>query len=178
MKLRCFSCGAIGSADAFTNDANARELLAVATKLPHPLPPIMLHYLTMFRPEKTMLSWGKALRLTKDLAALVAAGTIQVEKKVARPCPPRLWALGIEQVTERRDRLRLPLKNHNYLKQIVYDLADREDARNEAAYHQAAAAGNHRTYQLPEPEPDDGLLPIERKMLAQGIQPPHLKKME
>lgn len=176
MKLRCFACGAMGSAEAFTNDSIARELLAVATNLPHPLPPIILNYLAMFRPEKTMLTWPKALRLTKDLAALVATGTVQVEKKAARPCPPRLWAQAIEQVIERRDRLSLPLKNHNYLKQIVYDLADRQDARNEAGYHQAAAAGNHRTYQ--PPEPDDGLLPIERRMLEQGIQPLHLKKIE
>jgi len=139
-----------------------------------------LNYLALFRPEKTALSWSRALTVAKDLHALVSAGTIQIEKKVARPCSPQQWVAGIEEMLARRDRLRLPMKNHNYLREIVYEAADRTDAKNEAAYHRAAQSGNVRPYQPKGPEPlgEGGLLPIELEMQKRGMELPKLKKVE
>ncbi|MDH4317917.1 MAG: hypothetical protein OEV64_05960 [Desulfobulbaceae bacterium] len=181
MKLRCPSCGATASADAYNNDAQARELLALAVTFPQPVAKVLLNYLALFRPEKTALSWSRALTIALELHALVSAGTIQVDKKVARPCNPHQWAAGIEEMLARRDGgLRLPMPNHNYLKKIVYEAADQADAKNEAAYHQAAQSGNLRSYQPKGPEPlgDDGLLPIEREMKKRDMQLPQLKKVE
>ena len=179
MKLRCPSCGATASADAYNNDARARELLALAVTFPQPVAKVLLNYLALFRPEKTALSWSRALTLARELHALVSAGAIQVDKKVARPCNPHQWAAGIEEMLARRDRLIIPMKNHNYLKEIVYEAANRADAKNEAAYHQAAQSGNLRSYQPKGPEPldDDGLLPIEREMKKRDMQLPQLKKV-
>ena len=180
MKLICPSCGAIAGADAWTNDATIREFLGVLVKLPTPVGEIVLNYLSLFRPGARALTWKKALRITGELAALIGPGTVQVQGKVARPCPPRLWAMALEQMVERRETLQLPIKNHNYLKQIAYSLADQEDARGESMRNRAERSGNHRSYEPKGPEPlaDDGLLPMEREMLKKGVTPPHLKQEE
>ncbi len=141
MKLICPGCGSVASAESWQNDALCREtMLAVAT-LPAPLPKAVLGYLSLFRPGKRALTWKKAGRLTKELAVLAASGHVQVQGKVARPCPARIWALAMEQMQERRDSLRLPMPNHNYLKQIAWELADREDAGQEKTIRQDEAQG-------------------------------------
>ncbi len=34
-----------------------------------------------------------------------------------------MWVVGIEQMVEQRNKLTLPLNNHNYLRAIVYGIA-------------------------------------------------------
>ncbi len=171
MKLRCPACGAVASADAWENDAIARELMQDFLSLPAPVSKVLLGYLSLFRPDKRALSWRKALRLTRELSSLVTAGHVQVQGKVARPCPDRIWAAGMEQMIERRASLSLPLRNHNYLRKIVWGMADAEDARNEARVRQSETAPTrHR-------QPDDGLLPMEREMLKRGMKIPGLREV-
>lgn len=142
MKLICPGCGSVASAETWLNDALCRETMMAVVKLPHPLPQSTLGYVSLFRPSKRALTWKKAKRLVNELATLVAAGHIQVQGKVSRPCPPRIWALAMEQMMERRDSLRLPMPNHNYLKQIVWELADRDDAGQEKTIRQQEAQGH------------------------------------
>lgn len=131
MKLICPSCGAIASADAWINDELCRATLALVASLPTPLPKTVLGYLSLFRPGKTGLTWKKALRLAEEIARLTACGYVNVQGKVDRPCPPRIWVQAMEQMVEKRITLSLPLKNHNYLRQVAWQLADQEDARSE-----------------------------------------------
>lgn len=136
MKLICPSCGLTASAEAWINDAAARDLLLAVATLPAPLPKVVLPYLAIFRPERQALRWDKAGKIVAELAGMIALGHVQVQGKVARPCPPRIWAAAMEQMVERRDSIRRPLPNHNYLKQVAWQLADEEDGRNEAATEQ------------------------------------------
>lgn len=144
MKLICPGCGLIASAEAMANDAACRETLQAVAGLPAPLPPLALQYLSLFRPEKTALSWTKAARIARELAALVAGGHVQVDKKAARPCPARLWAQAIEEMLGRRERLERPLKNHNYLRAVTYGLADQADAQAEKRVREAEQSGSYR----------------------------------
>lgn len=131
MKLVCPSCGLTASAEAWLNDAAARELLLAVATLPAPLPKTCLPYLGLFRPETRALSWAKAGKIVAELALLAAAGHVQVQGKVARPCPPRILSAAMEQMVERRDSIRRPLPNHNYLRQVAWQLADEADAKDE-----------------------------------------------
>lgn len=133
MKFVCPSCGLTASAEAWINDAAARYLLLAVASLPHPLPKATLLYLGLFRPEKQALRWEKAGKIVAGLAKLTGPGHVQVQGKVARPCPPRIWAQAMEQMIERREAIRRPLPNHNYLKQVAWQLADEEDARGETS---------------------------------------------
>lgn len=164
MKLTCPSCGAIASLDAWDNDARWRELLQVASSLPAPLPPAVLGYFSLFRPAKSALTVKKALRLAGEIKGMVETGHIQVQGKVARNSTPAQWANGMEQMVERRGALSLPLKNHNYLRQIVWQLADDADRAREAAIRNNELAGNRQTR---DPQPEGGMSELMKKYLEQ-----------
>lgn len=142
MKLICPGCGATASAEAMTNDEAARKTLAVICQMQPPLPVIVLPYLSLFRPEKSALGWAKALRLAQELAELVGKGWVQVEKKPARRCQARIWAQAMEEMLARRDKLTRPMPNHNYLRDVAYTIADREDAAQEKKTVEAERAGD------------------------------------
>lgn len=142
MKLVCPECGATGSAAMFTNDAEIREVLAAIVKLPAPVVGAILPYLSLFRPESRALSWKKARRLVVELAALVAANSVQIQGKPARPCAAYMWAEAMEAMVARRYRLQLPLKNHNYLKTVAWPIADAADADIERKRNEAEKTGS------------------------------------
>lgn len=144
MKLTCPACRAVASADAWANDKTIAQSMHTVANLPHPMGPVTLPYLALFRPEKGSSSWAKILRLVKELADLAATGTVKAPGKPARPCPARIWTMAMEQMLEQRDSLRGALKNHNYLKQVAWGLADQEDARQEQQRNQAEISGHHR----------------------------------
>ena len=170
MILICPSCGAAHSAEGWENDATARQALQASTKLPESVNSVLLAYLGLFRPAKQALRWSKSLKMITELSAMIAQGHIQIQGKVARPCPPHLWAQAMDAVTDRRATLTLPLKNHNYLRQVAYQIADQADAGRERNQHQQVLTGNaqaHRDVQPPAPDaPNDGLSQLERQWLA------------
>ena len=144
MKLVCPCCGATASAEAWANDAEAREALALACGLPEPVVRRVLSYLGLFRPAGQALRWQRAARLIATLADLASSGHVQVQGKPARPCGPEIWAAGMEQMGAQRERLSLPLKNHNYLRQVVWQLADQADAARESERIRDEKSGNYR----------------------------------
>lgn len=144
MILVCPSCGATHSAEAWENDLVARKTLAAQATLPREVSAVLLPYLALFRPDKRALSWSRTLKVMAELAALVAPGWVQVQGKPARECPPRVWAQGMEQMVERSATLQRPLKNHNYLRLVVWQLADQVDAGRERHQYHEVASGEQR----------------------------------
>lgn len=132
MNGTCQTCGTVAPIEWFMADTEYRRICAILVELPKDVQPVVFHYLGLFRPVTgRAMQAKKATRLLSEIKALVAAGHVQVDRKVARPCPPRLWAQAIEQMIERRDRLSLPMPNHQYLMKIAWDLADQADAAAE-----------------------------------------------
>jgi len=128
----CQSCGTSAPIEWFLADAEYRKMTAIVAELPREVAPLIFNYLSLFKADTSRkIQPRKAVRLATELKTLVAAGYVQVDRRVTRPCPPRIWALAIEQMIERRDRLTLPMPNHNYLKSIAWDLADKADAQQE-----------------------------------------------
>lgn len=132
MNGTCQTCGTVAPIEWFLAEAEYRQICAALIELPKDVQAVVFHYLGLFRPVTgRAIAAKKAGRLLAEIRAMVATGYVQIDKKAARPCPPRIWAKAIEQMAERRDRLNLPMPNHNYLKSIAYDLADVEDAKAE-----------------------------------------------
>lgn len=168
MILTCPSCGATASAAAWENDMAAREALQAMIALPAPVARQVLGYMGLFRPDTRALTWKKAKTITTDLAALVAPGHVQVQGKPARPCPPHVWAAGMEQMVDRAATLQRPLKNHNYLRQIVWQLADQADAGREQLQRRSEADGSARANRMTPPDPPvvEELSQLQRQYLA------------
>ena len=144
MKLVCPCCGATASAESWENDMEARKTMQAIVALPREVALESLFYLGLFRPAQRALSWKAALRIVQELSELVAAGHVQVKGKPSRPCPPDVWAVGMRQMVAQRDTIARPLKNHNYLRQVVWQLADKLDADLEARRYQEERNGNAR----------------------------------
>lgn len=111
MKLsRCPVCHAHLHLDALVNDDAAREMLALLAPLDGGLGRALVAYIGLFRPEKSDLSFSRALKLTNETLALT---------------PNHDWlrvALGQTITSIRNARSEgqaRSLTNHNYLKKVL-----------------------------------------------------------
>jgi len=160
----CPACGAVASAEAWRNDAIQREIQALSIQLPKPVQEFLVHYLALFRPPGRALSWPRVRRVVAELAALVHEGKVTWERRPPRRCPPEIWARAMAEMIERKGGFKAHFTNHNYLRKIAYDLADRADAEAEARRRRAEA--EHRRPEPREEEPD--LTPEEvRRIIAE-----------
>ena len=129
MRLVCPSCGAMHSLEAWENDRMAREAMGKMASLPAPVLSWALPYLALFRPYKKGLSWKKAGKLLDELVELTKGQVITWKGRKGR-INQEIWARALEE-TVNSDVAR-PLKNHNYLKAVASDLAEKQTARTEA----------------------------------------------
>ena len=165
MKLTCPCCGAVASVEAWQNDLEARAVLASAIKLDEPIPRQLLPYLGLFRPKERALSWKRAARLIMELSALVATGHVHVHGRPDRPCPPSVWAMAMEQMAERGESISRPMTNHNYLRQVAWQLADKLDADIEARQYREERDGTAQAERRHERQDEVKLTDAERKTL-------------
>lgn len=152
MRATCPDCGAQGHLAAFFVEDDGKRLAALLADMPPGLGRAALGYLGLFKPVKTALRLARAVKLLQELSALVASGAVCRDERngVRRPASPGQWAAGIEQMLAQRGSLSLPLDSHNYLRAVVFGVADKADAAVErqreadarSGRHLAAAAGN------------------------------------
>jgi len=128
VRLICPACGSIASAEAYTNDDDARAALAVVSALPAGLPVKGLVYLGYFRKPNAgrALSWNRVRRLAEELRDLVTSPDIQWDGRRILPNRVEYWARALDDLAAREasGKLRRPLENHNYLRAMAYGLAD------------------------------------------------------
>jgi len=125
MILTCPSCGASASLEAWANDREWRDLIALLPKIPAQLQGRAISYLGLFRSgssaaKRRALKPAKAFKVLTGLLDLVNAGTVHWEQGETRPAPVDLWAEALDAVIERRPGA---LTNHNYLKHTAWDMA-------------------------------------------------------
>lgn len=116
MKLcRCPVCHSNLHLDALVQDDAARELLGELTKMNAGLARIMVAYIALFRPEKSDLSWNRALKLTTETLAMASSADLLREA---------LTETVMKLRASRTDGKVRPLTNHNYLKRVLESYAD------------------------------------------------------
>lgn len=141
MKLTCPGCGQSMPIEALLADGEAREVMAIALRLPAELAPRLLRYLALFRAPSRGLAWDRAQRLLAELAAPIERGNLARNGRTW-PAPRDYWIAALDQVLDGRDRLVLPLKSHGYLFEVVVGIASKGEARAEAKREEAARAGS------------------------------------
>ncbi|KAA0257199.1 hypothetical protein FHQ18_11585 [Deferribacter autotrophicus] len=144
MRLVCPSCGAMHSIEAFINDEQARKFLSVIVSLNSSLQKNVLNYLTYFRPESGKgLRWSKAVRLLEELKSLIEAEYVEWDRKKPIKNDTCYWINALDKMIDSPPK-RLPLKNHNYLRVIVYEIAEEEDKRLEEERERMRRSGWNR----------------------------------
>jgi hypothetical protein len=104
----------------------------------------VIGYLRLFKPAKTALRTARAIKLMQQLLDLVNAGSVCRDERggMRRPASPATWTAAIEQMLAGRDKLVLPLDNHNYLRAIAFGIADSADAAAERKTEAQRRVGN------------------------------------
>lgn len=137
----CPSCGFTGEIEAFFIEPEAKRAIARVAALEPAIGKVIGPYLRLFASGKRGLQMRRAVKLIDDLVALVEAGDVCRDERVGvrRPATPAMWAAGIEQMLA--TPLNGGLENHNYLRKVVFGLADSADAQAERQREENARAG-------------------------------------
>jgi len=159
MRATCPACGAQAHVTAFFVEDDGKRLAALLAGMEPELGRAVLGYLGLFKPHKTALRLARAVKLVQELLVLVETGTVCRDERggVRRAATPGLWAQGIEIMLAQRATLTLPLDNHNYLRSVVFGLADKADAAMERQREADARAGRHRGGASPAVMPETPL---------------------
>ncbi|WP_305042399.1 hypothetical protein [Geoalkalibacter sp.] len=112
MNLTCPSCYATHALEAYVQTDAQRELLAALVKAPPEVFRPLVSYLGLFRPPSRALAPERALRLVGEVLALCESSGSQALAAAL--------VETVEALRRKREQGQLkPLKNHNYLKQVL-----------------------------------------------------------
>lgn len=130
MRVRCRACGAVASLDALVDDEAAAEALKLAFGL-SPIGPLLTRYLGLFRPSKSVLTWPRVATLLGELLPAIQSCRVERDGKVI-DAPHEAWATALEKVVAARDAgaLKVPLRSHGYLLEVVITEAARHQVRS------------------------------------------------
>lgn len=120
MNIKCPNCGAVHSLDSLINDTDASAVLRAVLEMDVEMGKAAIRYVGLFRPAKSQLSWSRTAKLLNELLPMMKAQTA-VRDGVSYPAPAEAWLHGFNETVNARDqgRLKLPLKSHGYLLEIV-----------------------------------------------------------
>ena len=120
MNIKCPNCGAVHSLDSLINDADASAVLRAVLEMDAEMGKAAIRYVGLFRPAKSQLSWSRTAKLLNELLPMIKSQEA-VRDGVSSPAPAEAWLHGFNETVNARDqgRLKLPLKSHGYLLEIV-----------------------------------------------------------
>lgn len=120
MNIKCPNCGAVHSLDSLINDADASAVLRAVLEMDAEMGKAAIRYVGLFRPAKSQLSWARTAKLLNELMPMIKAQEA-VRDGVSFPAPAEAWLHSFNETVNARDqgRLKLPLKSHGYLLEIV-----------------------------------------------------------
>lgn len=156
MKITCPCCYSDFPIEAGFSDADGKRLAALMVEFEPALGRAVLAYLRLFKPAKTSLRVSRAISIVSELLDLVRAGTVCRDERngLRRPAPTSVWIAGIEQMLA-QPGIETPLDGHNYLRKVVFALADQVDAKAERAREDARKAqGAARVGVSPQASPE------------------------
>jgi len=133
MHATCPDCGCRAPLASFFVEDDGKRLALLVADMPPVLGRAALSYLALFKPAKQGLRLSRAVQLIQSLSDLIKQGTVCKDERsgVRRAATVNHWATGIETMLNQRASLSLPLDNHNYLRSVVFGLADKADAQLE-----------------------------------------------
>jgi hypothetical protein len=146
MQVCCPVCSAEFPIEAGLVEGDAKRLAAVLADLEPVVARALIGYLRLFKPPKTALRVARAVKLAREVVDLIDAGEVSRDERTGmrRSAAPAMWAAGMEQMAQKRESLTLPLDGHNYLRVVVFALAEQQAARAEARAEEAKRTGQHR----------------------------------
>ncbi|MCW5300884.1 hypothetical protein DXT88_22180 [Herbaspirillum lusitanum] len=149
--VTCPNCRVVMSMDLMlTEDAPRDALHAIIDAHPagNTFIKPLLRYVGLFAPEKSQLNHRRMAALINELVPSIRAAQVERNGRTWA-CPIAYWQMGFEQVLAQRDagQLRLPLKSHGYLFEVLAGMANRAEgaAEKKTESQRAGHAGQGST---------------------------------
>lgn len=177
MRLSCPHCGGVTSLELLVQDGCARGFGARALSMPPEIAKRLMLYLSLHAsPKRGALPWDRAEKLLAELAEhILAARVTRHGRTWAAPLP--YWAAALDQILDQRETLRLPLKGHGYLYEIVAATAQRAEGRGERqqidrarGVTPMAAHPSHRPARQPDEAPRQRISDKDRAALRAALK--------
>lgn len=145
MKLRCPNCGHAAELVHFANEEAARHVVVLVAGLPKSIGPLSLRYIGLFKPTQRSLSWDRTFKLLRVLKVDIDAGRIERHARIW-VVTEQDWVDAMTTTLERADigKVKLPLKNHAYLYEILSSKANSAEAREEQKIEEKRQQAQHR----------------------------------
>ncbi|MDA5607038.1 hypothetical protein [Pasteurella multocida] len=118
MKVKCSACGAVYSLDALVANQAASDALNAALLVNGELGKALIGYLGLFRPLKSSLTFERVATLLNELTPMIQTGKISRDGR-EYAAPAEAWIYAINQMLATRQTLKLPMKSHGYLLEII-----------------------------------------------------------
>lgn len=172
MQLTCPCCLTRFPIAAGFADDDGKRLAAQLADMEPVLARATIGYLRLFKPAKQQLRAVRAAHIVKELRALVDVGRVSRDERtnIWRPATPALWAEGIEQMLAEAGNLTLPITAHNYLRVVVFGLADKADAARERQREADLKAGRHLAGNGSSAKATNPAAPSRRSMLRERLR--------
>ncbi|MAL01359.1 MAG: hypothetical protein CL536_04330 [Alcaligenaceae bacterium] len=122
----------------------------------------LLAYLGLFAPAKQAIRYERMAGILEQLVPMIRSAQVQRNGRTWS-APVDYWRQGLEEVVARghQGALKLPLKSHGYLLEVVSQLASKDDSKRETALERqragvsgtgtAPARVNHPVSSTPKP---------------------------
>ena len=178
MQIGCPNCGARMSLEVALNDIEARKALAAALSMPGQLGDRTLRYIGLFRPVQRSLTWPRFHKLLNELLVQIKGRSV-TRNSITWPAPLETWEMALDQIMENRDTLRLPLKSHGYLFEIVAGIANQaagvqERKTEQRKVNQAQQRGKQPDHLQGGQQRSGGPVKMAEhlKSVTKGVKPP------
>jgi len=164
MKLgRCPICHSHIQLEALIQDDAGSELLGLLANLGRPLARPLVQYLGLFRPAKQDLSNARALKLARETLDIADRDSLIAALQDT-----------VRSIHEKRTKGQVqPLKNHNYLKQVLASVAP--EARKPAAEADNNRPTAWEKKQGMDESPEEAQRKWEAHMRKLGVDPNQYK---
>lgn len=170
IRATCPGCGLHADLDLFLGTED-KDALVAALEIPAPLARPVVSYLRLFSPPKKRLAMSKTARLLAELRDAVAAAEVR-RQSVVWAAPVDYWRAALEIIVANPPP-QLPLTDHNYLYQVVANLAAKAAGQVERKTEAAARQPERTFFQAGQPLPAStpGTAPAPAPTRA-GLKPP------
>jgi hypothetical protein len=149
MNLTCPDCGFHAPFVVYAADEDGRRIADLVAQMPKGVGRAALFYINLFAPAKRKLTLARARKLLEQLAPDIARGAIERDGRHWL-APDSVWLQAMEYMQEPRASLKLPLKSHGYLYEVIVGLVDAKEAAAEQATELQRRTGQ-RSGVAPEP---------------------------
>ncbi len=161
----CPDCGYKFTLEQALTDAAARQALGAALAIAPTLGSRIIQYMGLFSPAKRAMRMDALANRLGELGTAIQSAEVQRDGS-SWAAPLEYWRDGLDITLAARDKLRLPLADHNYLFSIVANMSQKASGQQEQKKEQRL---RNRPQKTEQPGPQKVDVAARKALAAQHL---------